>query len=81
MAAPRRCRPRIRAGSRSSSHKPGGWYGLTGGPPIVSTSRPLAARAASRSISAGNRQLRAACQQQVLGVARAGSGGRAERCR
>ncbi len=38
-----------------SRHNPGGWYGLTLGPPMVSTSKPEAARALSRMTSAGNR--------------------------
>ena len=45
----------VRLRRSSSCQSPGGWYGRTDGPPIRSTSSPLAARAWSRIISADSR--------------------------
>src|SRR5262245_37044900 len=39
-----------------SSQSPGGWYGRTGAPPILSTSKPLTARAWSRRKKLGKRR-------------------------
>ena len=36
-------------------HTPSGWYGLTLGPPIVSTSRPLAASSTKKEFSPSRR--------------------------
>src|SRR5438128_2382158 len=41
-----------------SFHSPSGWYGLTEGPPSLSTSNPETNRAWSRTISAGKRKRR-----------------------
>ena len=51
-----------------SSHTPGGWYGFTGGPPILSTSSPLAASAWSRIMKLRQPVTRAAGEQAVRGV-------------
>ena len=44
-----------RRSTDTSSHSPAGWYGLTLGPPIFSTSSPLTKSALSRTVSAGRR--------------------------
>ena len=44
------------SGMATACQTPSGWYGLTLGPPIFWTSRPLAAKAVSRIISASMRK-------------------------
>ena len=53
----RPCRSATRAsGSSARPSSPAGWYGLTLGPPILSTSSPLTASALSRTNSASSRK-------------------------
>src|SRR5205085_7927454 len=60
---------------------PSGWYGKTLGPPILRFSRPLIARALSRTASASSRKRGPRANSRLNGSRLASSGGTRDACR